>query len=623
MPESPERAPEAAARRRPLLLTLSLLALVVLGAALAYRPALHSPFTFDDLRNISENPNVRMRQVDADSVLRAMTPPRNLNLRPLTFLTFALNHRFGGEEPYGYHLVNLAILLLSIGVAFLLARALASHWLAPGEADVLALATTALWALHPLLTNGVTYVVQRMTSLYTLLAMASLLLVLRAHARARPLWRVPALLLWLLAVAAKDTALYLPLLALLCFAYLLPLGSAARARAGWWLAGGIAASQIATLAVAGLMVQRGWIPPPSFSSLERLLTEGRVVLRYLGLFLLPLPSRMHLDYDFPLSASLLVPPATLVAIAVHAAALAGAFLLRRRRPLLSLGIAAFYLWQLPEGTFLPIDVIFEHRVYFPAFFLALALADALRWASEAARAPRPGAVALAAALALAAWWGTLTHQRNLMWADPVRLWGDVVRNAPNLERARMNLGLLLLRAGRDEEAGEQFRELVRLDPANPGAHTNLGIVQRNLGRSDEALRSLEAALEVKADFPEAHLQLGVTYGMLGRDREGVEALRRAVALRPWYPEAHANLGALLGKLGLLDEAAAAFEQALAHRPGYDTARYNLGLTRLRQGRETDASRHAAQLARSSPSLAAALRREIDAAGRLRPGRGRR
>jgi hypothetical protein len=219
------------------------LVLVAIACIVVYFPSRNSPFVFDDIRNVVENPHVQMTRLDPASLWRAMVPYDNLNLRPLSFLTFALNHLFGGYDPFGYHVINLAVLLLSIPAAYLLALRLGGVWMPSREARALALGATALWVLHPLLTNGVSYVVQRMTALYTLFSLVALLFFVRARLSGRPGPYALAGLSLLCALASKETALFTPLLAVLIL-WLLPREKGgAGARAGWALAGLVVASR--------------------------------------------------------------------------------------------------------------------------------------------------------------------------------------------------------------------------------------------------------------------------------------------------------------------------------------------------------------------------------------------
>jgi tetratricopeptide (TPR) repeat protein len=641
--EPPEvrRSPGWDSLRAWTLFPAGFLTLIAIACVVVYFPALNGPFVFDDVNNIVENPHVRMTKLDLSSIRRAMAPYGPLNLRPLSFLTFALNHLFDGYNPFGYHVFNLAVLLLSIPAAYLLALHLGNAWLRPREARATALGATALWVLHPLLTNGVSYVVQRMTALYALFSLATLLFLVRGRLSGRPGPYALAGVSLLCALASKETALFTPLLAVLIL-WLLPReAGGAGPRAGWALAGLIAASQGATLLATEYALRATWIPAQAFGTAERLMTEGRVVLRYLELFLLPLPSKLTLDYAFPLSTSLLTPPSTLLAAAFHVALIASAFRVRQRRPLLAFGILAFYLLQLPEGTFMPLDLIFEHRAYLPAFFLSLALMDLLLWGIG-----RRGA--LAVAVLLGALWGGFGYQRNQTWTNPVKLWEDTVAKAPGNSRAQTNLGQAYLDLGNPEKAFGYLREAVRLNPRSVFALVNLGSAHVESGNPEKGLEYLQEAVRLQPDYAVAHNNLGAAYMELENLRQAVECLQEAIRLKPDYIDALYNLGKThlalgnpqealgslqeavrlkptdaealndLGKVyGMLErpaESLECFRRAIAAKRNYAEAHFNLGIALLKLGRDAEATTVWRALQRIDPALAQSLGSQIPGTG---------
>jgi tetratricopeptide (TPR) repeat protein len=583
---------------RPALL-LALCAAVVFTA---YLPSLHAPFTFDDIRNITDNPSLRMTEFDLDSVARALTPHADLDpRRPVANLSFALNYRLGGGAPLGYHLFNLGILLLCLPAAFWLVSLLAGTWLPRRLVPAAALGVVALWALNPLLTSAVTYVVQRMTSLCALFSLLALASFVKGRATGRRGWYAMALVFLLPALGAKETALLVPFLALLYLWLSAPDGPTGR-RLGWALAGAVVLSQAALVGYAHLS---GLGADRSYTLVERGLTEGRVVLRYLSLFLLPLPSRLNLDYSFALSTSLISPPATLAALVVHGALVGAAVGLRRRMPLFSFGILSFYLLQLLESTFLPIAIIFEHRAFLPSLFLSLAVVDLLLTLSGARRSGKIPALLAAAVAAVSLGWGALTWQRNTVWSDQVRLWGDVAAKSPDSARAHINLGVALLGEGDAEKAAYHFRETLRLSPGRAEAHNNLANALLQMKDRPAAEKHLREALRLDPELPTAHNNLA---NLLLRRREldrAAEHYREAVRLKPWYAEARHNLGVALSGLGRTEEAIEQYRLALELDPGSAAIHYSLGVALAREARLGEAAERFAESLRLDGSRAEA------------------
>src|SRR5262245_47603974 len=300
--------------------TLALAALAFAGLTwMVYAEALQGPFVFDDV--VIEG--CRACRPERLSGLWSMAAAPG-QPRKVTMLSFALSHYASGPGPRGYHAANLVLHGLVATALFAFAWRLltllpaARAW--AGSAVTIAAAGTMAWLLHPVQTQAVAYVWQRSTELSALFMLCALLAYLEAR------WGGPAPMrlllaasaaLGLLALGSKENAGVLPLLVLLLELAFREPGSrpAPRQAVRFGLLGaaflGIAAFYLGPRflpLMAGEYLRRG------FTVGERLLTEGRVVGRYLSLLVLPLPSRLNLDYDFPLSRSVLAPPTTLACL---------------------------------------------------------------------------------------------------------------------------------------------------------------------------------------------------------------------------------------------------------------------------------------------------------------------
>src|SRR5213083_1897364 len=144
---------------------------LALAVALAYGHTLDVPFYLDDFSSILENSLVYHWQGFA--ALRAYAP-----MRVLTYASFALNHRWGGFDPVGYHLVNLAIHFLA-GVAVygftrgVLRTPHVEGSVSPSVRAGVPLFVSLVFLLHPLQTGAVTYIVQRLASMAALFCVAA------------------------------------------------------------------------------------------------------------------------------------------------------------------------------------------------------------------------------------------------------------------------------------------------------------------------------------------------------------------------------------------------------------------------------------------------------------------
>jgi protein O-mannosyl-transferase len=532
--------------------------LVAAGTVLAYANALDGAFLFDDFGAIVDNPGLRQPGLPA-----TWWSPRWVG-----DLTFALNFKLGGLEVLGYHLVNLVIHVANGLLVFALARtilrtpALREAAAGPLLRRHLPLVAATLFALHPMATQAVTYVVQRYASLATLFFLVALLLHLRARlaleegGRARAGAAAGFALAVLAAACAmktKEIAFTLPVVALglelLCFQG--PLGRRAL------LLGPLAATALLVpLAHLGAepaarlgraLAETDTIPRGIY-----LLTQARVVVTYLRLLFLPVGQ--HLDRDFPLSASIL-DPAVLLSLGLLAALLWLALwrLAAARRAgraagvLAFLGVGWFFVTLSVESSVLPIrDVFFEHRVYLPSVGWAIAVGTALLVGLERLRLGlAPGLQVGALVLVVGAPLGAATHARNHVWKDELSLWGESVARSPGKARPHHALGVALANAGRVPEAIEQYQLALRLKLGYPEALVNLGDAYRAIGREEDALRIYQQTVLVAPTVPEAHNNLGAMYEARGRLAEALGCYREALRLDPRQAHARRNLARLL------------------------------------------------------------------------------
>jgi tetratricopeptide (TPR) repeat protein len=621
--------------------------LVVLAAAAAYANSLDVPFAFDDQHLLERRELHPTSLAPSDLAPAARGFPLH---RWLAFLTFAANHAVHGLSPRGYHAVNVAVHAAAALLFLWVARALLAR-LAVGDDRTRRLAgaiAALLFAVHPVQTMAVTYVIQRMTSLGAVFALGAIGLWLRAREgggiRAAP--AAGAALLAFLAVSCKESYAVLPGLVLLVeWCAGLDLAASVRRHALAWGAG--LAAVIAAIGYAVWAYGPALHPPRPDYALplgDRLLTQPRVLWHYLSLLILPLPSRLHIDYAWPVSTGLRSPPTTLPALVGLLALAAGAVAVRRRAPVATLAVGWFLVALSIEQSVLPIDLVFEHRLYFSALGLFLLVG----WAAASFRpAGRPigawAAVPVAAALALG------THARNEVWRDPARLYSDEAAAGPGRSRSLVNAGRELIRQGKLDDAEHVLRRALALDPTEVLARAHLGRIAMDRGRLDEAATWLRSALVAGCDDPKVAHALGTALRRLGRLDEARHAYRHALALDPRFTDARVHLalvadagGDRAAALALLDEALAidpASALALMNRalyraegggdeaaladalaalrlaPGSPDAHATLAAVHLRGGRREEARAEAAAALRLAPDHgdASAVLREVEAA----------
>lgn len=490
--------------------------------SLVYANSLQAPFVFDDLHNFIENPYTQIEEVSAEKLWYAASRSPSSS-RWLPNMSFALNYYFGEKDPTGYHLVNLVIHLLAGLLVYLLALQTLSlpDMTRYGEYRYeVSLIAAALWLLHPVQTNAVTYLVQRMTSMAALFCLLSLLLYVygRSAVGKRKYYFSGALITGLMALVSKENSYMLPVM--IGGYELFFLRSDFKVKFTLKNAGWVAATGGLLLVVALLFVG-----PDVFSSLlggyqtrdftlgERLLTESRVVIFYLTILLFPAVARLNLTHDFPISTGLFSPPGTFLAIACLAGLGYLVCRLYNSNRLLSFALFWFFINLLIESTIIPLELVFEHRLYLPSVFIFVGLtATSYQYFSKRVYLPRIMVAVIMISLAV------LTWQRNETWKDGMTFWNDVLKKSPNNARAYNNLAEVY--TARNDFAKSLYyyqKALVNKPPQNslPIILKNLGFALIVHGRYDEAMQHLIRSIRLNPNDPKTHLNLGIVYKKKG------------------------------------------------------------------------------------------------------------
>jgi len=553
---------------------IAVLAIAVVCAGL-YANTWSSPFHFDDAGNIEDNPYVRVTELGLRPLYEAGFKSPSSS-RPVANVSFALNYYLAGYDVTGYHAVNLLVHFANGVLVYLLAL-VTLRLCGIRRRERIALFAALVFTAHPVQTQAVTYIVQRMSSLAAMFTLLSLLLFVRgrldpAGVRRWALW-AGSLAAWLLALGSKQNAITLPIVLVLYEWFFFRDLSVdwLRRNRGTFL--GLAA----LLAGVALLYLRG---DPSnllvgyadrdFTPTERLLTQLRVVVFYIGLLAFPAPSRQNLIHAFSTSHSLLDPITTLLCLLLLGGLLALAIALARNHRLASFCMLWFFIHLAVESSVVSLEMAFEHRLYLPLVGVAL-LASWLLFSPSSRKQPWAVGIAVCAVALL----GAATHVRNETWRDGVTLWSDVLAKNPRSHRGHYNLGVQLEARGRTEEAARHYSEAIRIAPRFAQAHNNLGMALAGKGRGEEAIRHYNAALEIDPEFAKAHNNLGMALSRQGRFDEAERHYAEALRLVPDYAKAHNNLGVTLARQGRLEEASRQFAEALRLEPDYAEARQNL------------------------------------------------
>ena len=363
--------------------------LIAILTLIVYSNTFHASFHFDDTPQIVENYQIRNLD-NLPDILKGQ--------RGLAMATFAINYAIGGLNVMGYHIVNLAIHIMNgIMVYFLvfitLRGILGTDLKSVPKAKRIAIYTALLFAVHPIQTQAVTYIVQRMEILASMFMLIALLLFIKAVKTSMITLRIflygTIAVSYMLGFYSKEIAITLPALVFLYDYCFLAEGDFKKIMARMPLYFVLLAmlAFFTTRTLTGLQETPGESASAGFgvqsiTSNEYLFTQFNVLWTYLRLLILPV--NQNLDYDYPVAKSIFEFPTFLSFVGILLILVSAFYLLTpyaSRFTHYGRLIAFFILWFFiilsPTSSFIPIiDVIFEHRLYLASvgFFVLLSFA---------------------------------------------------------------------------------------------------------------------------------------------------------------------------------------------------------------------------------------------------------
>ena len=510
-----------------------------------YSPALRGAFVFDDL----SLPFATMRDAPLWGWLSGV--------RPVLMFSYWLNYRLWGENPLGFHTLNLAIHAINTGLAFLVLRRLLEKagWSAQ-RAGVAALIGAGIFLIHPLQTESVSYVAGRSESLLSFfLLLAYTLFLYRRRDAISWLEAILVLALFALAVRTKENAVSLAGILILTDLFWPVPFSLRGIRVNWRLY----LLMLPGVAAAAVIVFRllAHAPTAGFSGSTRWyqygFTEARAIFTYMRLTFFPVGQ--SIDHDYPTSHTV-TEHGALAYLILLAVVVAGAVLWRRRYPLACFGLFMFLVWLMPTSSIVPIDdALVERRMYLPVLGLILIGCEA---ASRLRLSQTAGYCTLAITVML---FGKLTYDRNQLWGQPEKLLELAAARSVNNPRPMLNFTNILIRQNRCDLAVPYLQRAERRLPDNYYVHAAWGRTLACLGRYTEAIDRMQRAARLE---PGAQIYewMGLVYGEMGLPEESRCALQRAVKLAPDSESAHGSLALWYEKENDLNAAEREYRRAL-------------------------------------------------------------
>jgi tetratricopeptide (TPR) repeat protein len=553
------------------------LAIIILLGINIYSNSFDCSFHFDDFLNIVNNESIR--NLSDVKAWWNFYPTRSIG-----FFTFALNYHFNQLDVHYYHLVNLIIHLINSCLVWQLTLLIFSS---PAIKDqpiarnkkVLAFFTALLFVSHPLATQAVTYIWQRVASMVTMFYLLSLVLYVKARLAnkrniVKTLLYTCALISAVLAMLTKENAFTLPFAILLFELFFLRTKKFSinfrDYRIILLLAAFLGVILIIPLKVSFSIFRP--IPPMlghayTVTPLNYLFTQFSVIVKYIQLLFLPI--NQNLEYDFPISTNFFEIRTLLCFLVLLSLIILAIFSFRSYR-IISFGIFWFFLTLSIESSFIPLDdLIFEHRTYLPSFGFFLILTSGiylLLWNKY--KFP-----AISIFVIITGVNSYLTYERNKIWKDNLSLCNDNVAKTPNLTRALVSRGNAYSHLSQWDNAIADYTRAIRINPKYEITYNDRGVAYINIGQWDKAIADFSSARKIDPNDAQAYYNGGIAYTNLGQWDNAIDDYTRAVGIDPKHKQAYVNRGIAYEHKERWDKAVDDFTKALEIDPNFTIA-YN-------------------------------------------------
>lgn len=574
----PERqhGPEEAIENAPVIkkrvhLFCAIVILVLVFAA--YSNALHNSFIWDDEFLVRDNICIRSFSHAGDifkTYLAASSGNKNNFYRPIQELSYMVDFFLWGYAPFGFHLTNVILHALCALCAYFLSFRLLKNVMA-------AFITGALFGIHPINTEAVTYVAGRADSLYLLFFLISFILFLKSidgpveGKRIKLSPYIISVSCYALSVLSKEIGIILPLLLLLYVATFYQ-HSRIRNRLYSLCLPYIGVAILYAMA-RKIVLDFSSISPSfimaKFNIFIRLLTTFKAICVYLALLITPF--NLHMERKIGVAQSAAEPHA-MGALVVMTLIF---FVIWRwhgtSRKLFFAG-AWFFIGLIPVSNIVPINsFIAEHWVYLPAIGVYMIAASGItKLFFEDGMRYLPGLRKISGWLILAvifAFYSVQTFERNKDWKDADVFFKNTIKYSPNNARLHLNFGNACSDQGKDDDALQEYLTAVKLQPKYAEAYSNIGSIYLARGEYQKAKEYVDMALKLKPDIVNNLLMRGILYEEEGDVKKAEEAYIKSVEILPDFVNGYKRLGQLYLKNGQIDNAVSCWKKIIQIAPG--------------------------------------------------------
>ncbi|MFQ5455594.1 MAG: tetratricopeptide repeat protein [Nitrospirota bacterium] len=565
--------------------------LVISIPLILYINFLHAPFQYDDIHQITGNPYIK----DIRNIPRFFKESRTTSLeekqskayRPLLTTTFAINYYFGRLDPYGYHLVNLILHIITSLLLYLIV------WKMTNE-KMTALFSSLIFAAHPFNTEVINYITARSSLLSTMFYFASFLsfIIYRKISGSITLLFFSYLIFlisFIFSFLTKEMAVTLPVMLILYDGFFrmrennrVCMENSPFSKGGFRGIFGLYIKPVSPYlpiiigTLIYLMLRKGVIGgriiiTPRYEIFESIILILQIIYRYILLFLFPFD--LNIGYEIVVSSSIL--EISFISLLILSVFVCSIFIYKYSRV-----VSFFILWSyITIAPFLVLPFITrsalfqENRAYIACAAFAVVAGSLINYLGK----ERRGYAYVLLFAALISFYSIRVIKRNIIWEDSLTLWSVAVKRSPLSYLAYRGLGAAYYEQDEIESAIQAFRNSLFLKPNYVEVYYHLGMAYYKKDDIENAIEMYKKAIIMKPNYYDAHNNLGLIYKEKGMIEKAINEFTSAISADPYKPSAYINLGTAYGLKGLSDMAIKEYKNALKINQNNPNTHFNLGL----------------------------------------------
>ncbi len=582
-------------------------------AILAYAHTLKSSFHYDDHHQILSNKSIR-DITEPDKVISSN------RIRPILMLSFAFSYHFGKTNVFGYHLFNIILhcfvsLLIYFIAEFISRRQIKDGIQSRHHHRMIPLVSSALFLLHPINTNSVTYIASRSSVMCSFFLLVSFLLFIRSTATRAHTIQISGWLLYLvsflffiLSLGTKEIAAILPFLLILHhFIFLKDPDKSYNFKSllkylPYFLV--LPGLFLLRFYVMGAFLEKDPVFLRLFSRGDYIITQIHVITYYYFLKFI-LPFELAFYSDFPVLTSFFLDIKSWFPVLFLSSLVYFSIKQINSRPFAAFGVLWIFIGLLPTSSFIPIiHVAVEHRLYLPGIgfsFTFAALLTEFMSGHDGTLLKKRSLPVLLIFLLLSVY----TIKRNTEYLTEPRLWFDVMKKSPNLVRPYYDYGHYLIERKKTDEGIQAYKEALRINFRDSKAHNNLGGVYFRLGKMKKAHLHFREAIKYDNKNPDAHYNMGLWLLKSGKINEAFSMFQKTIILDSRHSMALNNVGKILLEGKRLEEGKGYLLKALNIEPESPEILNNLGLACALKGEHSLAFDYYKKAIKIKPNFAQA------------------